>query len=82
VHIRGNPRPEAVEMPGDGASASIMKEPAQSGTGVAALATSGILLWIPSFSCSTLTSSMESVMWCKQQVDFTCHVTPSGLSAD
>ena len=48
VHIRGNPKPEAVEMHGEGpampqsTSASSTQEPAQDGTGVAALAPSAI----------------------------------------
>ena len=48
MHIRGNPKPEAVEIPGEGpaipqgTSASSIQEPAQHGTGVAALAPSCI----------------------------------------
>lgn len=48
MHIRGNPKPEAVEMPGEGSaipqgtSASSIQEPARHGTGVAALASSCI----------------------------------------
>ena len=48
MHIRGNPKPQAVELPGEGpaipqsTSASSIQEPAQDGTGVAALAPSSI----------------------------------------
>ena len=44
MHIRGNPKPEAVELPREGpaisqsTSASSIQEPVQDGTGVAALA--------------------------------------------